>query len=92
MKTIPIFAACEEPSGEVPKLNLPLTRREFLKGSGVLMGTIAAGSVLSAFAPSSVWAVEMKVLTQAEGEALLKMTRTLFPHAKLADAVYALVV
>ena len=56
------------------------------------MGTIAAGSVLSAFAPSSVWAVEMKVLTQAEGEALLKMTRTLFPHAKLADAVYALVV
>jgi hypothetical protein len=92
MKTIQIFAACEEPSGEVPKLNLPLTRREFLKGSGVLMGTIVAGSVLSAFAPSSVWAVEMKVLTQAEGEALLKMARTLFPHAKLSDAVYALVV
>ncbi len=94
MKTIPIFsfAACEEPSGEVPKLNLPLTRREFLKGSGVLMGTLATGSVLSAFAPSSVWAVEMKVLSQAEGEALLKMTRTLFPHQKLSDAVYALVV
>ena len=70
MKTIPIFAVCEEPSGEVPKLNLPLTRREFLRGSGVLMGTIAAGSVLSTFAPSSVWAVEMKVLTQAEGEGL----------------------
>ena len=92
MKTIPIFAACEEPSGETPKLNLPLTRREFLQGSGVLIGTIAAGSLLSAFAPSSVWAVEMKVLTQAEGEALLKMARTLFPHTKLADAVYALVV
>jgi hypothetical protein len=39
-----------------------------------------------------VWAVEMKVLTQAEGETLLKMARTLFPHAKLSDAVYALVV
>lgn len=92
MKTIPLFAACEEPSGEVPKLNLPLTRREFLKGTGVLMGTIAAGSVLFAFAPSSVWAVELKALTQEEGEALLKMARTLFPHAKLSDAVYALVV
>jgi len=92
MKTIPILAACEEPSGEVRKLNLPLTRREFLAGSGVLMGTIAAGSLLAAFAPSPVWAVEMKVLTQAEGEGLLKMTRTLFPHAKLSDAVYALVV
>jgi hypothetical protein len=94
MKTIPIlsFTACEEPSGQVPKLDLPLTRREFLKGSGVLMGTIAAGSLLSAFAPSSVWAVEMKVMSQAEGEALLKMTRTLFPHQKLSDAVYALVV
>ena len=92
MKTIPIFAACQEPSGDVPKLNLPLTRREFLQGSGVLVGTIAAGSLLSAFAPSSVWAVEMKVLTQAEGEALLTMARTLFPHEKLADAVYALVV
>jgi hypothetical protein len=34
----------------------------------------------------------MNVLTQAEGEALLKMARTLFPHSKLSDAVYALVV
>ncbi len=92
MKTIPVFAVSEEPSGEVPKLNLPFTRREFLKGSGVLIGTIAAGSLLAAFAPSSVWAVEMKVLTQAEGEGLLKMARTLFPHSQLSDAVYALVV
>jgi hypothetical protein len=94
MKTIPIlsFTACEEPSGEVPKLNLPLTRREFLKGSGILMGTIATGSLLATFAPSSVWAVEMKALSQGEGEAILKMARTLFPHNKLSDAAYALVV
>ncbi len=94
MKTIPIFnfTECEEPSGDVPKLNLPLTRREFLKGSGVLMGTIAAGSMLSFLAPSSVWAVEMKVLSEAEGTAVLKMAQTLFPHKKLADAAYALVV
>jgi hypothetical protein len=94
MKTIPIFTftECEEPAGHVPKLDLPLTRREYLKGSGVLMGSIAATSALAALAPSSVWAVEMKVLSQSEGTTILKMARTLFPHKKLSDAVYALVV
>ena len=32
-------ATCREGDGEVPRLDLPLARREFLKGSGVLMGT-----------------------------------------------------
>ena len=97
MRIVPIAAVaahgaagCEEHSGEVPKLDLPLARREFLKGSGILMGTITTGSVLAALAPSPVWAVELKVLSQAEGETLMKMGRTLFPHKKLADAVYAL--
>ena len=83
-------SACSEGSGEVPKLDLPLARREFLKGSGILMGSIAAGSALAALAPSSAWAVELKTLSTAEGEALMKMGRTLYPHKKLADAVYAL--
>ena len=96
MRVIPIINAtapgggCEEGSGEVPKLNLPLARREFLKGSGILMGTIATGSVLAALAPSPVWAVELKTLSKAEGETLMKMGRVLYPHKKLADAVYAL--
>jgi hypothetical protein len=96
MRVIPIASptadsgACGERSGEVPKLQLPLARREFLKGSGVLMGTIAAGSALAALAPSPAWAVELKTLSTAEGEALMKMGRTLYPHKKLADAVYAL--
>ena len=96
MRVIPIAApntadsACHEGSGEVPKLNLPLARREFLKGSGILMGSIAAGSALAALAPSSAWAVELKTLSTAEGEALMKMGRVLYPHKKLADAVYAL--
>ena len=99
MRTIPIAptaaraaGSCGEDSGEVPKLDLALARREFLKGSGILMGTLAAGTALAALAPSPVWAVELKVLTQGEGEALMKMGRTLFPHKKLADAVYALLV
>lgn len=81
---------CDEPSGEVPRLNLPLARREFLQGTGVLVGRLALTSPLLALAPSRVWAVELKTLTQAEGEAILKMGRTLFPHKRLPDAVYAL--
>ena len=92
MRVIPISpaAGCADESGAVPKLDLPLARREFLKGSGVLIGTLATGSVLATLAPSTVWAVELKVLSKAEGEALIKLGRTLYPHAKLPDAVYAL--
>lgn len=95
MRTIPIspvaseFSDCEE-SGIVPKQNLPLARREFLKGSGILMGTLAAGSVLAGLAPSTVWAVELKTLSKAEGETLMAMGRVLYPHKKLPDAVYAI--
>ena len=99
MKVIPIIphasqaaatGSCNEESGDVPKLDLPLTRRSLLRGSGVLLGTLAAGSVLTALAPSRAWAVELKTLSSAEGTTLMKMGRTLFPHAKLPDAVYAL--
>lgn len=82
--------ACGDENGEVPKLALPLARREFLKGSGILIGTIAAGSVLAALAPSPVWAVELKTLSRTDGETLMAMGRVLFPHKKLPDAVYAL--
>lgn len=101
MRVIPISAdasvtlvdessACNTDEGQVPKLALPLTRRSMLRGSGVLVGTLAAGSPLALLAPSPVWAVELKALSKAEGEALMKMGRTLYPHAKLPDAVYAL--
>jgi hypothetical protein len=96
MRVIPIEnmfaeAGCEdESSGQVPRLELPLVRRDFLKGSGVLMGTLASGSVLATLAPSTAWAVELKTLSKAEGEAVMKMGRTLYPHKKLPDAVYAL--
>ncbi len=97
MKVIPIIPhasqaanSCNEESGDVPKLDLPLTRRSLLRGSGLLLGTLAAGGVLTALAPSRAWAVELKTLSSAEGTTLMKMGRTLFPHAKLPDAVYAL--
>jgi hypothetical protein len=85
-------ASCHEHDGRVPKLELPLARREFLKGSGILVGTLATGSVLAALAPSTAWALELKSLSTAEGQTLLAMGRTLYPHKKLPDAVYALLV
>ena len=97
MKVIPITSlshavadSCGDDSGEVPKLKLPLTRRSLLRGSGLLLGTLAAGGVLSALAPSRAWAVELKTLSSAEGTTLMKMGRVLYPHDKLPDAVYAL--
>ena len=79
-----------ERSGEVPKLDLPLVRRDFLKGTGVLLGTLTAGTVLAALAPSRAWAVELKNLSKSEGETLMAMGRVLYPHKRLPDAVYAL--
>ncbi|CAN5234934.1 hypothetical protein BH11PSE10_BH11PSE10_01030 [soil metagenome] len=95
MRIFPIAVATDcgdDAVGAVPKQNLPLARREFLKGSGVLMGTIASGSVLAALAPSLVWALELKTLTKPEGDTLMAMGRVLYPHKKLPDAVYALLV
>lgn len=71
-----------------------VSRRQFLKtGSGVLMGTLAAGSgVLATLAPSRSWALTMSNLSGVEGARLLKVTRGIFPHDTLDDAVYALVV
>jgi hypothetical protein len=81
---------CNEESGEVRKVNMPLTRRDFLKGSGILFGSFAAGSMLASLAPSTVWAAELKKLSTAQGETLMAMGRVLYPHQKLPDAVYAL--
>ena len=97
MRVIPIAntelvnqSACDEGTGEVTKQNLPLARRSFLKGSGILMGTLVTGTLLASLAPSPVWALELKRLSKAQGETIMAMGRILFPHEKLPDAVYAL--
>jgi hypothetical protein len=73
-------------------LRIPLTRRELLRGTGVLMGTLAFSSVLSTLAPSRAWALELQGLDSHQGEVILAFTRQLYPHATLDNAVYALVV
>ena len=96
MRVIPIagqnpeMAGCDEESGVVRKVNLPLARREFLKGSGLLFGSLATGTMLASLAPSSAWALELKELSTDQGQTLIAMGRVLYPHKKLPDAVYAL--
>jgi hypothetical protein len=89
MRFIPISQG-EAPEPKLASKNLPLTRRSLLKGTGVLMGTLAASSPLALLAPSTAWALELKHLSQLEGDTLLQMGRVLFPHPQLPDAVYAL--
>ena len=86
----PELSNCNEQSGVVCKVHLPLARREFLKGSGLLFGALASGTLLASLAPSTAWALELKKLSTAEGQALMAMGRVLYPHKKLPNAVYAL--
>ncbi|MDE2048023.1 MAG: tat (twin-arginine translocation) pathway signal sequence [Betaproteobacteria bacterium] len=74
----------------MPRLGIALTRRELLRGTGILIGTIAATGIVATLAPSPVWAVELKTLSTAEGSALMALGRVLYPHKKLPDAVYGL--
>jgi len=78
----------------VPHPNTPPShtqaRRRFLQGSGLLFGTLAAGSLLAQLAPTRSWALELFTLSGNEGQTLMRMGRTLYPHDKLPDAVYAL--
>ena len=70
-----------------------LNRRELLKTTtGLLTGYIVAGSPLALIAPGRAWAVDLAVLNNSEGAALLSMARTIAPHDKLDDAAYALVI
>lgn len=69
-----------------------VTRRDFIKASGVLMGILGTSSAFLPFAPSRAWAVELGALSDAQGQSLMAFTRTLYPHETLDDAAYALVV
>jgi hypothetical protein len=63
-----------------------------LARTGMLLGTLAAGSVLAGLAPTRVWALELSALPESQAQTTLAFARTLYPHATLPDAVYALVV
>src|ERR1700693_3163821 len=79
--------------GEPMDQLVTLNRRELLKtATGLLTGYVVAGSPLGLIAPGRAWAVDLAVLTSAEGATLMSMARTIAPHDKLDDAAYALVI
>jgi len=76
-----------------------MKRREFLQKSAVAAAGAAAlttgfvPEILPAEAkPAADWTSGLKALSPAEGKSLLKMSRQLYPHDKLSDAMYAKVV
>jgi hypothetical protein len=67
-------------------------RRGVLKASAILTGSLIAQSAVGLLAPSLAWALEVSHLDQVQADAILSLSKTLFPHKSLPDAVYALVV
>ncbi len=74
-------------------LNESLSRRDFLTRTSVLMGTLWTSSgALLALAPGPVWALELQTFDARAARVLSGVTRQIFPHPTLDDAVYAFVV
>jgi hypothetical protein len=74
-------------------MSIDLSRRHFLRSSGLAVATataLAAG--LAGVRPGAAWALQPKAIDAATAQGLLKMSRTLYPHAMLDDAYYAKVV
>lgn len=71
-----------------------LNRRDFLAGSSAVVAgsalMITAGGIL--IGPNGAWAMSPQAITTDEAATLVQMTRALYPHAKLDDAIYAKVV
>jgi hypothetical protein len=95
MKTIMLKSESEQLVAVTPvfvKSDVPLARREFLKGTAVLTGVIAQGTTLSMLTPSLTWAAELSVLNEMEGKFLMRLTQVIFPHKKMPEAINAIAV
>jgi hypothetical protein len=70
-----------------------MKRREFLhKSAMVVAGAALATPVAAAVSHVDPWAAQLKTLNAHEGETLLKMARQIFPHDRLDDSYYIIVV
>ena len=74
--------------------NEHLNRREFLCNSGkTLAGVVVASSgAVTLIFPATGWSAQLTVLNEHESKTLLSMTREMFPHDKVEDKFYAVVV
>src|ERR1700722_19489333 len=75
-----------------------MKRREFLQKSAIVVaGAAAAASVVALVGNadegnSASWTAGLKTLNAHEGETLLKVARQIFPHDRLDDSDYVVVV
>ncbi|WP_374382717.1 hypothetical protein [Dongia sp.] len=71
-----------------------MNRRRFLAGSSAAIAgsawlTVMGGVVIG---PNGAWALAPTTISAAEAATLVEMTRALYPHEKLDDAIYGKVV
>jgi len=72
---------------------MEMKRREFLQKSAIVVaGAAAVASGVAVVGYADQWTSRLKVLNSHEGETLLKMTRQIYPHDRLADTYYIKVV
>ena len=70
-----------------------MDRRQFLKSSGgAAVGLAAVSAGVTIIGPNAAWAISTEVLNADQAQALLIMSRHLFPHDWLGDQYYAKVV
>jgi hypothetical protein len=67
-----------------------VSRRSFLGAStATVFGTIAIGGGTALFDPKGAWAIPLKSLQPSTMATLIQMARDIYPHDRLANAVYA---
>jgi len=72
-----------------------MKRREFLQKSALVVAgaaAVASGVAVVGYADQGSWTAGLKTLSAKEGDTLLKMTRQIYPHDRLADTYYQKVV
>ena len=71
--------------------NKGMNRRQFLQTSGrTATGAALAGGIL--MASDGAWALQLSALDAHSGQTLLMMARDIYPHDKIADKYYAMVI
>jgi hypothetical protein len=80
-----------EPQGRNCMQGDGLQRRDFLRSSGITVTALAAGGSVI-FGHNHAWAVAATTLDPHTTQTLLVMTRDLFPHQRLGEQYYAVVV
>jgi len=74
--------------------NEHLNRREFLCNTGKTLASVAVASsgAVTLIFPATGWSAQLAVFNEHESKTLLRMTREMFPHDKIEDKFYAVVV